>query len=114
MKKRKIPLNKLTISLLLIISITGCSSGYKNISPDLSNKIQGVENLGHVQGRGCGTILLSIIPILQNSRVERAYSDAISKKPNATGLINVTLREKWNWWYLGTTRCVTIEGEAIK
>ena len=49
-----------------------------------------------------------------NSRYERAYSDAIAKAPGATGLIDVTLREDWYWWFIGTARCVTLNGEAIK
>jgi len=49
-----------------------------------------------------------------NSRAEKAYSDAVSKAPNATALTNVTIQENWYWWLIGTARCVTVTGEAIK
>jgi hypothetical protein len=49
-----------------------------------------------------------------NSRVENAYVDAISKVPGATSLINVTIKEDWYWWLIGTARCVTLTGEAVK
>ncbi len=49
-----------------------------------------------------------------NSRVERAYADAVASVPGATALVNVTMQENWYWWFLGTTRCVTVSGEAIK
>lgn len=49
-----------------------------------------------------------------NSRVERAYAGAVQSVPGATGLVNVTMKENWFWWVLGSTRCVTITGEAIR
>jgi hypothetical protein len=49
-----------------------------------------------------------------NGRIERAYNNAVASVPGATGLIDVTYKEDWYWWILGTARTVTITGEAIK
>lgn len=98
-------------------SIAGCSSGFKNIAPLPPEKYQ---KLGQVTGSACGSFvspagsLFYFIPIRLNSRVERAYEEALQSVPGATALIDVTLEENWFWWVLGTTRCVTITGEAIK
>jgi hypothetical protein len=54
------------------------------------------------------------IPMKLNSRVERAYDSAVSKIPNATGLIDVSYEESWAWWFVGTARTVTVRGIAIK
>ena len=110
----KRPILRTIILLTCIVSITGCSSGFKTISPNLAKHPHNIETLGHVTGHACGSILFDLIPISENSRVENAYNNALSKRPGATGIINTTLDENWFWWYLGTTRCVTIEGEAIK
>ena len=54
------------------------------------------------------------IPLGLNDRTQRAYADAISSVPGATGLINVTYSEDWYWWLIGTNRSVTITGDAIR
>lgn len=102
--------------LLLALSLTACTSGTVAISrPPLDSH----ERLGRTEGSACGTMGLlwtayNFFPIMLNSRVERAYEDALLKKPGATGLVDVSIEESWFWWVIGTTRCVTIAGEAVK
>lgn len=96
--------------------ISACTGGLITIAPTPPPAYQ---QLGHATGTGCGTMLLAypaynFIPVMLGSRSERAYSNAVESVPGATSLVDVTLRESWYWWILGTTRCVTIEGEAIK
>lgn len=57
---------------------------------------------------------LYFIPMGLNSRVERAYNNALDSVPGATALVDVTVKEDWMWWLIGTGRCVTVTGEAIK
>lgn len=76
-------------------------------------------HLGHAEGSACGTMLLgptayNFIPATLNSRTERAYQDAIASVPQATALTDVNIEEQWFWWVIGTTRCVTITGEAVR
>ena len=96
--------------------VCGCTSGRTIITHAPTDNYQ---RLGQVEGKACGSLgvlgtIYYFIPMGLNSRYERAYSDAIAKAPGATGLIDVTLREDWYWWFIGTARCVTLNGEAIK
>ena len=99
-----------------VFFLAGCASDPVNIAPLPAAQSQ---KLGHASGTGCGTMLLlstssNFIPAGLNSRVDRAYAHALESVPGATALVDVTLEESWFWWVIGTTRCVTISGEAIK
>lgn len=112
-------MKRLISSVLLagLISLAcGCTSGRTLLTHAPTDNYQ---RLGPVAGKACGSLgvfatAYYFIPMGLNSRYERAYSDAIAKAPGATGLIDVTLREDWYWWFVGTARCVTLNGEAIK
>ena len=112
-------MKRLICSALLAVSVAlvcGCSSGRTMIT---SAPLDSYEKLGVVQGSACGSLgvlatAYYFIPMGLNDRYERAHSDALAKAPGATGLIDVTLKEDWFWWFIGTARCVTLTGEAIK
>lgn len=109
-----------SILVALLVAATvfagGCSSKFTNIAPTPPNKF---EKLGQASGTARGSLLIdgtayNFIPILLNSRVERAYNNALESVPGATGLVDVTMKENWFWWVIGSTRSVTITGEAIR
>jgi hypothetical protein len=96
--------------------LAGCSSGPTTL---VRTPPANYQQLGRATGSACGSMLVLstayyFIPIAFNSRVKRAYQSAIASVPGATGLVDVTIQENWYWWLLGTARCVTITGEAIK
>lgn len=96
--------------------IAGCASEYVMIAPAAPAKY---ELLGRAEGSACGSLLVdgtayNIFPVMLNSRVQRAYDNAVKSVPGATGLIYVTMREDWYYWILGSSRCVTISGQAIR
>ena len=96
--------------------LQGCASAPVNVFPLPPERY---EVLGRVTGMGCGTMLafgavLNFIPVNLNSRVERAYRQAVQTLPGTTSLVNVEVREDWFWWVIGTTRCTIITGDAIK
>lgn len=102
--------------LFLLVLLCGCSSGRVVITPAPTDNFQ---RLGKVEGKSCGSLGIAatayyFIPMGLNGRYERAYQEALSQAPGATGLIDVTISENWFWWIIGTARCVTITGEAIK
>ena len=108
----------LLISSLLgcVLFIGGCASGLTTIAPQPPAQY---EKLGPATGKATGSIgvlstALNFIPMGLNSRVYRAYDNAVASVPGATGLIDVTLDESWFWWVIGTGRTVTISGEAIR
>ncbi len=101
---------------VIVIAITACASRFTQVSsiPTLQQ-----ERLGPATGSACGVLLVAtppanFIPISLNSRVARAYRSALSTVPSSTGLIDVTMEDSWYWWILGTTRCTTISGVAVK
>ena len=94
----------------------GCASTAYNVAPLPPTNYQ---VLGKATGKACGSLgIVStayyVIPIGLNSRVEGAYQEALKSVPGATSLINVQMQEDWFWWLIGTARCVTITGDAIK
>jgi hypothetical protein len=108
-------MKKILLFAFLTIFI-GCTSGFKTIVP---TPPANYEKLGKATGSatgflGIGGSALRVIPIMLNSRIERAYNNAVASVPGATGLIDITYQEDWFWWILGTARTVTITGEAIK
>lgn len=105
----------LTATAALLI-LSGCSSHSVAIAPTPPKKY---EVLGKAEGSANGSLgvlgtAYYFIPMGLNSRVQRAYDDAVASVPEATGLINVTYQEDWLWWIIGTNRAVTIKGDAIK
>lgn len=111
---RKISLSLAAAATLFILS--GCSSHNVTIAPQQPKKY---EVLGKAEGSASGSLgALStayyFIPMGLNSRTERAYKNAIESVPGATGLVNVTYQEDWLWWIIGTSKDVTIKGDAIR
>lgn len=111
---RKIVLLLLAIATLFMLS--GCSSHNITIAPQQPKKY---EVLGKAEGSASGSLGIIgtayyFIPMGLNSRSERAYKNAIDSVPGATGLINVTYQEDWLWWLIGTSKDVTIKGDAIR
>ena len=101
---------------LVAVLGTACTSQLVMVAPRPPERY---EKLGPAYGRACGTLFIdgtvyNFIPILLNSRVERAYNKAVRSVPGATALVNVRLEEFWVAYYIGTTRCVTITGDAIR
>lgn len=96
--------------------LAGCASTPATVAPMPPAKYQ---VLGKAEGQGCGSLgVLAtawyVLPIGLNDRVERAYREAVASVPGATALINVSIVEDWNWWLIGTARCVRITGDAIR
>ena len=103
-------------TLLAGLVLAGCASELTTVAPATH---AGYQDLGPAKGSACGSLLViatayNFIPAGLNSRVERAYGDALQSVPGATSLINVNMQEDWYWFLLGTMRCVTITGEAVK
>ena len=112
--KKKVSLTMATTFAMVLFA--GCSSHNVTIAPEVP---ENYEVLGKAEGTASGSLgILStaynFIPMGLNSRTARAYNNAIESVPGATGLINVTYKENWFWWVIGTNRTVTISGEAIK
>ncbi len=105
------------------LTAAGCASAYKTVLPTPPDRYQ---KLGAAKGNACGSMMILapyyFIPLVElpfiggtlNKRIENAYQNAIASVPGATALLDVTMQETWYWWVLGSTKCVTISGEAIR
>ena len=101
---------------ICLLFLMGCASSLTTVAP---RPPENYERLGHATGTATGSLViflepLHFIPMRLNSRVERAYENALKSVPGATGLVDVTYQESWYWWVIGTARKVTISGEAIR
>lgn len=102
--------------MIAFMAAMGCASTYKTVLPTPPEHYQ---KLGAAKGDACGSMMILatayyFIPVNLNERVENAYQNALDSVPGATALMNVTMQENWFWWVFGSTKCVTITGEAIR
>lgn len=84
-------------------SLAGCASGFTTIRSMPPKKY---EKLGHVSGKATGSLGILgtayyFIPMGLNSRIDRAYDNALKSVPGATALTDVTFEESWFWWIIG-------------
>lgn len=105
MTRARRALVSLTASLLL-----GCSGRLVNVSPVPPT---GYSELGKAGGDACGMILLSVIPIGVNDRVERAYARALARD-DATSLTDTSITERWYFGLIGTVVCTRVTGLALR
>ena len=104
------------VAMVATILLGACEGGFTNVTP---TPAAGYQRLGAATGSACGSLgilstALNFVPMGVNGRVERAYADAVASVPGATALVDVTVQEDWYWWLVGTARCVTVTGEAVK
>ena len=97
--------------LVTMVFAFGCTSVPLKISTPARNKKY--EKLGEGTGSATGIMLMSFIPIMQNTRFERAYNAAVDSK-NGDALINPVVKEKWTWCYVLNLYTTTVTGEVIK
>jgi hypothetical protein len=101
----------IALVVALVPSILACVGPPHTVAPAISGRHQ---RLGEVRSEACGSLVLGVIPAALNSRVARAYAQALAQRTGATALVDVTLTERWFYWVFGTTRCATISGVAVK
>lgn len=104
------------VLIVLGLLLGACSVGPVMVAPEVPPTYT---KLGPAEGKACGTLALgptayNAIPVKLNDRAERAYENAVSSVAGATALMDVSYQESWFWWVIGTTRCVTVSGEAIQ
>jgi hypothetical protein len=98
------------VLLLATVAIAGCSSPFTKIAPAPPIAY---EPTRQAEGGACGALLLGVIPIGVNSRMERAYQEAL-KNAGATGLTDTKVTDRWYWIYLGDLVCTDVEGMGFR
>ena len=70
------------------------------------------KSLGQTEGSSTGIMLLGFIPIIQNTRFENAYAEAV-QKGGGTRLTDITVSEKWFWALVLNGYIFTVQGTAV-
>ncbi len=70
------------------------------------------KSLGQTEGSSTGIMLLGFIPIIQNTRFENAYMEAV-QKGGGTRLTDITVSEKWFWALVLSGYIFTVQGTAV-
>jgi len=109
-------LKRVSALFAVLALLQGCSGPMVKIA---ATPPEGFASLGKVEGKACGmhgivSTAYYFVPMGLNGRTQKAYNAALAKAPGATGLIDVTVSEDWAWVLLGTMRCVTVTGTAVK
>jgi hypothetical protein len=99
---------------LVILSLLALSVGCSSV-PKRMGALQGKEYevLGRGKAEGGGVMLLNVIPIGHNTKIERTYDLAVSQL-GGDDLINPTITERWFWACVLNGYRVKIEGDVIK
>ena len=111
MKGPRLSIRVMAFAVALGPGSLACAGSFQTVAPAIPNHY---ERLGDVRSEACGSLVLGLIPAALNSRVGRAYAQAVGQRPGATSLVDVTFTERWFYWVFGMTRCATISGVAIK
>ena len=109
----------LVTRLLLVLALgasSACSSGWVDLSPIPPANLT---ILGPAEGEACATYLLALpwhqfFAFGASDRLVRARDAAIASVPEATGLVDVTLQERWAYWGLFSRRCAVVRGDAFR
>lgn len=102
--KRTLPL------VVLALTVSACSSALVDIAPPPpAHYVTTHEG----EGTACGVNLLGFIPIKVNSRIERAYQQAL-EKAGATGLMETQVTDRWYWIYVGDLFCTDVRGTGYR
>jgi len=95
--------------LALASACTGIPYKMATIEPDLTK----YEVLGPATAQGRGFMIMNVIPINQNNKIERAVEKAIQSK-GGDELIDISVQETWFWAYVLNSYAVKVEGTVIK
>ena len=95
---------------VVVLLLVGCSSIPVQMGPDRDRKF---EVVGPSTGTASGFMLFQFIPIMQNSKIDRAYREAVNNR-GGDAIINPKISESWYWAYIGNGYTTTIEGDVIR
>lgn len=107
-----ISLKPLLLLGIATLALAGCAGDpVKLNSLQTKDIVQGSERT--ISGEACGFQLLLFIPIMTNSRLERAM-EQLQLKAGGDSIANVSIQESWWYGLVGTTYCTNLQAKAYK
>jgi len=98
-------------NILLLTAVIGCSSGPVTVAP---RPPMTPSLLGSAKGSSCGFLLLNLVPMGVNGRVDAAHAEAQAAL-GTNEVVDVRVRERWYGLPLiGTVLCTDIEQTAAR
>ena len=71
------------------------------------------KELGWVHGQDCANWLLGFIPLGNGNETKDAVADAMTKKPGASALVNVSADTYYQWFIVFSRACTQVQGVAV-
>ena len=103
-----------TVSLLLGAVLLVVTAACQSTPVKLPSAAIGPDEkvLGPAEGSSVGIMLLGFIPIVQNTRFENAYAEAV-QKGGGTRLTDITISEQWFYALVLNGYIFNVHGTAV-
>jgi len=98
------------LGLFLLVATAACQSAPVKLPSASIGPNE--KSLGPTEGSSTGIMLFGVVPIIQNTRFENAYHEAV-QKAGGTRLTDVTISEQWFWGVVLNGYIFTVQGTAV-
>ena len=103
-------MTRILMPLAVALTLAGCVSAPVLVAPEPP---KGYALGSRAKGSACGAIVMGFIPAGVNGRADRAYRQAV-QKGGGDGIVDVTIRDRWYWIYVGELLCTEVEGTSYR
>ncbi len=101
----------LSLTAILLLTLS-CSSNWITLTNDVDTPPEKFKK-STISDDACGFMLLGFIPIMINSRYERAWKGIVYQARD--GFIDkISMEERWTYYYIGTGYCTEFTAVVLR